>query len=307
MNGLRQSFLNYLLMLQEISNRLLSQLENDLEKSYFQAKDPFQRWTTALKLVREALKKLKVHFDDHHFKDKTDEISFFKHIKPAFYHWNIYYTELYEIESHLPKGDVPKQIEFLELELQYIARFFRQYAFLYQYYKLNADELDNLYFIRGAEPQNILLPNIPDLNPEFSTSCDYLFSKFRAYESLKDWLIEKIMMLRKNPATPFEPGAEAGELHWTGDTINLAEIGIGIHQTLQVNNGSASIADIFRGLEETFHVNLGIPSKRVSELRRRKRLDRTQYIGEMRDSIERRFDKENEYDPNKGNKGKYQE
>jgi hypothetical protein len=138
-------------MIQEISTRLLSQLENDLEKTYFQTKDPFQRWTSSLKLIRDALKKLKVHFDDHSFKDKTEEIPFFKYIKPAFYHWNIYYTELYEIESNLPKGDVSKQMEFLELELQYIARFFRQYAFLYQYYKLNAEELDNIYFIRGAE------------------------------------------------------------------------------------------------------------------------------------------------------------
>jgi hypothetical protein len=97
---------------------------------------------------------------------------------------------------------------------------------------------------------------------------------------------------------------DASGLYWTGDTINLAEIGIGIHQTAQVNNGSASIADIFRALEETFHATLGIPSKRVSELRRRKRLDRTQYLVEMRESIDRKFDKENEYDPNKGNRGK---
>ena len=292
-------------MIQEISKRLLAQLESDLDKIGLQTNDPFQRWTASLKLIRDALKKLKTHFDDCVFKDKAEEIPFFKYIKPAFYHWNIYYSELYEIEVNLPKGEVAKQLEFLELELQYVVRFFRQYAFLYQYYKLNAAELDNIYFIRGAEPQNILLPNIPDLDPQFSTSCDYLFSKFKAYEALRDWLVERILGLRKNPTAPFEPGADADRLHWTGDTINLAEVGIGIYQTVQVNHGSASIADIFRALEETFHVTLGIPSKRMSELRRRKRLDRTQFLGEMRDSIERKFEKENEYDPNKGNKGKF--
>lgn len=291
-------------MIQEISNRLLSQLEKDLEQACFQFKDPFQRWTASLKLIRDALKKLKVHVDQHPFKDKTEEIPIFKYIKPAFYHWNIYYTELYEIETNLPKDDADKQIAALELELHYIARFFRQYAFLYQYYKLNADELDNIYFVRGAEPQNILLPNIPDLDPEFSTSCDYLFSKFKAFENLKEWITEKLLSLKRNPQTPYQPGADAGELHWTGDTINLAEIGIGIYHTVQVNNGSASIADIFKGLEETFHVSLGVPSKRVSELRRRKRLGRTQYLGEMQDSIDRKFDKENEYEPDKGNKRK---
>ncbi|QEM09175.1 RteC domain-containing protein [Mucilaginibacter rubeus] len=291
-------------MIQEISNRLLAQLESELEKVAFEHRDAFVRWTSALKLIRDALAKLKVHFKDCVFKDKAEEITFFKFIKPAFYHWNIYYSELYEIEVNLPKGDAAKQLEFLEQELQYVTRFFRQYAFLYQYYKLKAEELDSLYFIRGAQPQHILLPNIPDLDPEFSTSCDYLFSKFKAFEALRDWLVERVLDLRRSPAAPFDPGGEASVLHWTGDTINLAEVGIGIYQTVQVNNGSASIADIFRALEDTFHVNLGIPSKRVSELRRRKRLDRTQYLGEMRESIERKLDKENEYDPYKRGQGK---
>ncbi|MDR6941370.1 RteC domain-containing protein [Mucilaginibacter pocheonensis] len=294
-------------MIQEISSRLLKQLEGDLEQTCFQIKDPFQRWTTALKLIRDAIKKLKTHVNEHPFKDKTEEIPIFKYIKPSFYQWNIYYTELYEIETNLPKDDAEKQIAALELELHYINRFFRQYAFLHQYYKLNADDLDNIYFIRGAEPQNILLPNIPDLDPEFSTSCDYLFSKFKAFENLQEWIVEKLLSLRKNPQAPYQPGTEAGKLQWTDDTINLAEIGIGIFHTVQVNNGSASIADIFRGLEETFHVNLGVPSKRISELRRRKRLGRTQYLDEMKDRINQKFDKENEYDADKGNKRKIRE
>jgi hypothetical protein len=294
-------------MIQEISSRLLKQLEDDLEQTCFQIKDPFQRWATSLKLIRDALKKLKSHVDQHSFKDKAEEIPIFKYIKPSFYQWNIYYTELYEIETNLPKDDVEKQILFLELELQYIGRFFRQHVFLYQYYKMNADELDNLYFVRGAEVQSVLLPNVPDLDPGFSTSCDYLFSKFKAFENLKEWVTERLLSLKKNPNTPYQPGTAEGELHWTDDTINLAEIGIGIFHTVQVNNGSATIADIFRGLEETFHVNLGVPSKRVSELRRRKRLGRTQYLDEMKDSINQKFDKENEYDPDKGNKRKIKE
>jgi len=289
-------------MIQEISARLLKQLEEDLERICLQVRDPFGRWTGCLKLIRDALKKLKIHFEEHPPKEPSEEIPFFKYIKPAFYQWNIYYTELYQVETSLPKDNADKQVAALELELHYIERFFRQYAFLYQYYKLNADELDSLYFVRGGQPQPVLVAGIPDLDPEFSTSCDYLFSKFRAYEQLKEWLIEKLLSLRRNPLAPYQPGAESGELHWTDDTINLAEIGIGIHQTAQVNNGTASIAEIFRVLEEAFHVSLGIPSKRVSELRRRKRLSRTQFLDNMKDKVNDRFDKENEYDPNKGKK-----
>ena len=286
-------------MIQEISTRLLKQLEEDLEQTCFQIKDPFQRWTATLKITREALKRLRAHVNDLKFKDKSEEIPIFKYIKPSFYQWQIYYTELYNIETNLPHGDAEKQAGFLEQELLYIERFFRQYAFLYQYYKLNATELDNLYFIRGAEVQSILLPEVPDLDPEFSTSCDYLFSKFKALEALKDWVLERLLLLRKKNIDPqsLSGNIRAGEMNWTGDTIDLAEVGLGFYHTGKLNNGTAGLGEIFRWLEETFHVNIGVPAKRFAELRKRKRLSRTRYLNEMRDSLNLKMGNEDEYIP----------
>jgi hypothetical protein len=286
-------------MIQEISTRLLKQLEEDLEQACFQIKDPFQRWTATLRITREALKRLRAHVNDLKFKDKAEEIPIFKYIKPSFYQWQIYYTELYNIETNLPHGDVERQAVFLEQELHYIERFFRQYAFLYQYYKLNATELDNLYFIRGAEVQSILLPEVPDLDPEFSTSCDYLFSKFKALEALKDWLLERLLLLRKKNIDPqsLSGNIRTGEMNWTGDTIDLAEIGLGFYHTGKLNNGTAGLGEIFRWLEETFHVNIGVPAKRFAELRKRKRLSRTRYLNEMRDSLNLKMENEDEYIP----------
>lgn len=286
-------------MIQEISNRLLKQLENDVEQACLQIKDPLKRLTTVLKLIREALKKLRLHVSDLKFNDKTEEIPIFKIIKPSFYQWQIYYTELYNIETNLPYGDADKQAGFLEQELLYIERFFRQYAFLYQYYRLNADELDSLYFVRGAEMQSILLPEVPDLDPEFSTSCDYLFSKFRAFEALKEWVLERLLLLKKKSIDPqtLSGNLHPGEINWTGDTIDLAEIGLGFYHTGKLNNGTAGLGEIFRWLEETFHVNIGIPAKRFAELRKRKRLSRTRYLNEMRDSLNLKMENEDEYVP----------
>ncbi|MDB5086113.1 MAG: RteC protein [Mucilaginibacter sp.] len=286
-------------MIQEISNRLLRQLENDLEQVCSEIKDPLQRLTTVLKLTREALKRLKVHVSDLKLKDKAEEIPIFKYIKPSFYQWQIYYVELYNIEINLPYGDAEKQANFLEQELLYIERFFRQYAFLYQYFRLNATELDNLYFVRGAEMQSILLPEVPDLDPEFSTSCDYLFSKFRAFEALKAWVLERLLLLRKKNIDPqqLSGGLQVGEMNWTGDTIDLAEVGLGFYHTGKLNNGTAGLGEIFRWLEETFHVNIGVPAKRFAELRKRKRLSRTRYLNEMRDSLNLKMENEDEYIP----------
>ncbi|XHR95549.1 RteC domain-containing protein [Mucilaginibacter sp. UC70_90] len=286
-------------MIQEISNRLLKQLENDLEQACFQIKDPLQRLTMVLKLIREALKRLKVHVRDLKFKDKEEEIPIFKYIKPSFYQWQIYYTELYNIEINLPHSDPEKQATFLEQELHYIERFFRQYAFLYQYFRLNATELDSLYFVRGAEMQSILLPEVPDLDPGFSTSCDYLFSKFRAFEALKEWILERLQLLKKKIIDPqaLFGSLYAGDMNWTGDTIDLAEVGLAFYHTGKLNNGTAGLGEIFRWLEEVFHVNIGVPAKRFAELRKRKRLSRTRYLNEMRDSLNLKMENDDEYIP----------
>jgi hypothetical protein len=286
-------------MIQEISNRLLKQLENDLEQTCSQVKDPLQRLAAVLKLIREALKRLRAHVNDLKFKDKSEEIPIFKYIKPSFYQWQIYYTELYNLETNLPHGDAEKQGSFLEQELLYIERFFRQYAFLYQYYKLNAMELDSLYFVRGADMQSVLLPEVPDLDPEFSTSCDYLFSKFRAFEALKDWVLQRLLLLKKKNIDPqlLAGSLQVGDMNWTGDTIDLAEVGLGFYHTGKLNNGTAGLGEIFRWLEETFHVNIGVPAKRFAELRKRKRLSRTRYLNEMRDSLNLKMENEDEYIP----------
>ena len=284
-------------MLQEHVSRLQRQLVADLEQLSFSSNQPLDKLTGALRLIRQSLSKLKEDMEAHPFKNAQEQINFFKYVKPSFYQWQIYYTEFYTIETGFPIGDTEKQIAYLAQELRYIERFFQQYAFLYQYFKLNANELDNLYFIRGEDIQSVLIPNVPDVNPGFATSGDYLFSKFMAFEKLKDWLIEKMLYLKGNPASPLQLNNEPDDLKWTGDTINLAEIGIGIYQTKQMNNGTASLAQIFRWLEEKLQVKIGVPSKRVSELRRRKRLSRTQYLDEMKEIIIQKLDKEDEFDP----------
>lgn len=284
-------------MVQEQLSRLQKQLEQELEQLSFQSQEPLFKLTGALKLIRRALEKVKQDVIAHSFREKREEISFFKYAKPSIYQWQIFYTELYTIETGFPFGDAEKQADYLSQELHYIERFFQQHAFLYQYFKLDADELDNLYFIRGAEIQSVLLPHIPEVDPGFGTGADYLFSKFRAFENLKAWIIEKILYLRGNPLNPLQLNREPDDLKWTGETINLAEIGIGIYQTRQLNNGTATLGQIFRWLEDKLNVKIGIPSKRLSELRRRKRLSRTQYLDEMKDNIIQKLDKEDEYDP----------
>lgn len=289
-------------MIQELSSRLLKQLEAELEEISFQNLSPIKRLTTALKPIRASLKKLKSYLDDHPFSSADEEIKFFKYVKPDFYQWQIYFNELYTIEENIPFSDVEAQQLHYENELIYVQRFFREYNFQYQYYKRDANELDTLYFIRGADNGSVLIPNVPELDISFSTNSDYLFSKIKAFEMLREWLSERINHLKKNLLISYQPNSNSDEMRWTGDSINLAELAFGIHRTGQLNNGTASIGAVFRWLEEKFHISIGIPSKRISEIRRRTTISRTRYLDEMIEMVIQKLDKEDEYSPDKNSR-----
>lgn len=286
-------------MIQQFSERLLRQLEQELEPISIGVNDPLERMKSALKLIRQALKKLKDFLAEHPFRDQSEEIRFFKYTKPGFYRWQIYFIELYTIEENIPFADAEAQRLHFENELIYVQRFFREFSFQYQYYRRDANELDSLYFIRGADNGGMLVPNVPELDMSFSTTSDYLFAKFKAFEMLREWLGERISYLKKNPLLSYQAGLDTGEMRWTGESINLAELAFGIHRTSQVNNGTASIGAIFRWLEDKFQVSIGIPSKRLSEIRRRTSISRTRYLDEMIEMVIQKLDKEDEFVPEK--------
>jgi RteC protein len=284
-------------MIQELSKRLLKQLETELEEIAMQTSEPLTKLTSALKPIRQSLRKLRLYLDDHPFASVEEEVQFFKNIKPEFYKWQIYFSELYTIESGMPLVDVDAQRLWFENELVYVQRFFTQYSFHYQYYKLGATELDNIYFVRGVENNSLLMPSTPELDAVFSTSCDYLFAKIKAFELLQAWLLERINYLKKNPLVSYHSGSDVEQMRWTGDSINLAELAFGIHRTGQLNNGTASVGSIFRWLEDKLQINIGIPSKRLSEIRRRTSISRTRFLDEMIEEVVRKMDKEDEYHP----------
>lgn len=279
-------------MLQEFSNKLLRQLEDELGRVSAQVNDPFEKMRTALKLIRQAMEKLRTVVLENAFASDAEEIHFFKTIKPAFYKWRIYHAELYQIELNVPIGDAESQQVYFESELKAIERFLMLHPFQYQYYRMHLNELDRYYFLRKGENPEHMLPDLPEPEPQFSTPGDYLFSKLRAYDLLKDWLAERIVFLRKNPMVSYSLMEGSTELRWTGDKVKLAELGYALQLSGELNNGQAGINQIFRWLEEHLSVTIGVPAKRFSEIKSRKRLSRTQFMDELKDGLIRKMDGE---------------
>ncbi|WP_276348951.1 RteC domain-containing protein [Daejeonella sp. JGW-45] len=285
-------------MLIKYTEELYAQMEAQLENINGSLKEAIQNLTESLFCITTTLNHLKKFIQEHPFKDPEDEIDFFKNIKPRFYCWYIYVIELYQILSAVPSGTDQMIRDFFMDELKIINRYFTIHQFYYQYFLRSETALDDSYFLRvnlvpfptGSEQTAV--------DPEFSTNQDYMFSKFRAYEMLRSFLIRRLKLLYQNPDNVFIAELLAGKRKcWSGDKVELIEVAYGIYYTHRLNEGKAEIGDVIEWLEDSLQIDLSQAYRMFLDIRRRKTLSYTKYLDEMRDSIHKHIDETNRYKP----------
>ena len=238
-----------------------------------------ERFNQAMPLVTGFLDWARMEKTSTPFKDKFEEIYFFKFEKPEYYAQKIYLTSWFTLMNGRPVGTSEQLRAYYSEELRFICRFFSQHAFHYQYYRSGMTELDELLFVRGMEVSPVFVVEVAELDPTFCTSGDYLFAKFMAYEALQEFLLAQMDGLddRKLPnlATLSKP---VKVLDWTGEVINLVELGYALYVSGQIGGGKAGLGEIFRWLEASFGVEIGIPANRLREIKRRKRLKKLHFL-----------------------------
>lgn len=289
-------------MIRKFSEQLLKALHKEITEVRNNETDAFKVLSAVLKLVRAALKKLREQLKKHPLKDEVEKVDFYKQIKPAFECLRIYELELYNMITDLPPGDSEMLRGHYKKEIAAVQRFFRHIAFHYNYYKLGATDLDAILFVPGNEVQSVLVPEAPELDPEFSTAGSYLFAKIKAFEMLRDYLVKKISGDEANGAwTELLKSLP----QWTGEQVNLIELAYGLYYTGQLNHGNAEVKDIIALLEMVFKIKLNSAYHVFGNIRRRKVSSPTRFLDRMRDTIQQRVDEDLSYKPNRGIKLKY--
>lgn len=273
---------------------LLSKLERELEN--FVELPALDRMRGELAEVRSALAKLKAMVGASGFGSQSEEVEFFKTVKPKFYSLLVLSAERYGFENARPVRAGKSRQRFYEGQLDYISRFFHQHEFLYQYYRMRAKELDNLYFIRGKEDMGLVGGDLPALDPTFSTMGDYLFSKFMALERLREIVVSE-MEVPSLAGTGVVRSKKGRELRWTGDSCNLIELVYGIFDCRQVNDGEADLSDLMDVFEQCFQINLSRYFRRFTEIKRRKSISKTRFLDEMARVVNKRIEDGDAYVP----------
>ncbi|MDB5011943.1 MAG: RteC protein, partial [Daejeonella sp.] len=230
----------------------LKQLDDSVNEICLEVTDPFLRLKETLSCIQSQIESLNQFVTENPFENQSDEIYFYKIVKPQFVARSIFESERYHLEVHKPKGLNQTIVEYFKDELRFIDRFFKLHAFPYQYYKNEIETLDHFYFIKKETTNEHAVEQPMPMEANLEVNMEYLFAKFIAYERMQDCLIHRINMLLNPQVSISEDINNRPVLQWTGDSINLVEVAYGIWLTGQVNNGNASISEIVRFMEEAF-------------------------------------------------------
>ena len=209
-------------MLEYITN-LRKQTDELIENIESSNTNVLKKSLEASRVLAESFDKLKQFILSYKFQDEMEEINFFKEIKPKFCYRLIYYRKIYNIEMNRPAG-ANKQKEYLSEELNEINKYNMKRLDFIRYYRSGASHLDSLYFLRGKmDTEQYLETFYFELDPNFSTNCDFKVAKILSNDMLSAYLMQEIELLNANGLTPFHFGFPATKLTWKGTKTELME------------------------------------------------------------------------------------
>lgn len=284
--------------MQNFTKRLQVALESELELITDGQDDLLVQLKTCVEKTYKALGILRSHILGVSFASLQDEITFFKKIKSYFCSLHIFHVYRFHFEVRKPAQEDQLLRNYYMGELEYLQQFFDRHPAEYQYHLAQRTDLDEEYFSRRPDSTRRLIQHNP-VDPEFSTSHDYLFSKIQAFKQLQNYICQCIQRLN-DPTEIVNADTKKpmkSHLKWTGDKVNLVEVIYGLFYTGQLNNGNADIAEIIRWMEQNLQIDLGKTYRKFLDIRRRKLVSQTRFLDQMRESILRRIEDDNAWKP----------
>lgn len=253
-----------------------------------------QKLKISLDLIAKALEEINGGFRAERSLKEADEIRFFKNIRPRFESMRMFAIEQYNIISNVPEDTEESIRQYYIKEIEFIKRFFTQNQFLYAYYKQDESSLDKRYFLR-ENAQHLFSVDTDALD---GTDGGYLFARFIAYEKLKAFLIKRVKLLYQHvESTIAMELLKDTRVKWTDGKVKLVELAYGIYFMGSLNNGKAEISEVVSWLEDSLNIDLGVPYRKFIDISRRKNSSYTQYLDEMRNSIQQHVIENNRYKP----------
>lgn len=247
-------------------------------------------------VTKRALEQLRNNVVKRKFKDTTEEIYFFKNIKPQVFSKLIYYQKLFNIESKRPRSSKKSQIKYFNKHIDRLQNYFNDHLEFYHYYRRGGTSLDEHYFVRGK----IDIRLFPDtfsffIDDKFYTSHDSTVAIILAYDMLIVYLKTEIDKLENSNGveTVITSYQKQSRLFWTANKTDLIELIYALHSSGSINSGTADIKEMALACESLFDIDLGDYYRTYLEIRSRK-INQTKFIDKLKDSLSTRMENADE-------------
>ena len=252
--------------------KLLLDIEGQLEALESGNGDILYKAEKGIALVEKCIRKLQQQIVGQDFETQSDEIYFFKHVKPQIFSKLIYYIRLFSIESKRPRGKDVAQIKYLQQQIDKLQTFFNDNLEFYNYYRRGAMSMDEQYFVRGNRDLRMPLESFHFLiDDQFSTCQDGTVATIMAYDMLIVYLRKEVDDLNNNmEPTKNTPMEKPSKLFWTGSKTDLIELLYALHTSKCINGGTVDIKEMASHFEYFYNVDLGNYYHTFIDIRSRK-------------------------------------
>ena len=252
--------------------------------------NPISQADRCLQECKNALLKLEEDVLSNEFQSESEEIYFFKEVKPKIYSLLIFYHKVYNIEIGKPIGSQSDREAYLQKELDRINEFFNDNKFWYQYFRSGETYLDEKLFLRNQHNTSLSL-QLYDVatKPSFTTNYDYILSRIKANEFLQEYLTTALGKV--NNVAALQPLKTAkSNLTWTDSKTALIELAYALQSVGSINHGKADVKQLIDFFQNQLNIDLGNTSRTFQEILSRKS-GHTHYIDRLRAQLLHRIDK----------------
>lgn len=283
-----------LIILKAKSIELLAEMNGQIEFLEAEFEDEILRAEEIIGVIIRTIETLKKLVVKYKFKNRNEEIHFFKEVKPQFTSKLYYYNTILRIETQKPVGGKDVLKKFYQSELDKIKAFFDDNLDFYRYYRFRNTFLDEKYFLRGNFDYKTKLENFfIELDPKFSTSHDNKVALIMANDLLTIFIDKKILNLENSNQLNSQRNHNA-KLTWTGSKVALTELIYALQTEGVFNNGAASLKDIVEFFEVALNVELGQYRRNFLEIRARKD-DKMKFLSSLMSKLNKRIDDNDEF------------
>ena len=273
----------------------MAELEDQLKAMHSNQDYPILCSQQAIKAIIASLEQLKSFFKKHSFTSKSEEIEFFKDIKPQLASKLIFYNEIYNIEISKPSGSDKIIRKHYNKELSKLKIFFDENLEFYKYYRTGNTCLDKKYFLRRKHDIRMTLDSSYfQSDYDFTTSHDFKVAKIIANDNIQVYLETNIKKYQNGNQDNQHTVANHTGLRWTGSKVALVELLYALHTEGVLNNGNLSLKEIAKNIESAFNLDIGQFNRIYLEIRNRKTIEKTNFLNSLKENLIRRMEEADE-------------